>query len=611
MTILPALSLRNKILLFSALLVLIPGTLLGILAERNGRSSLQSVIGRELAREAGHTAERLSTLIRIEHETLRSFAKQDVMREIHVLDLDKRIARALQTLQSGGPSRIGYIVVNDSNEVIATSDPHLLRSPPAWARPTIFEPAIMGFVPIASDGGGLLIATPILDPDQPTQRLGTLLGKLDWSLLTDVTDAVREELSSQGIAAEIAITNAEDSVLRRSPTRQPPGADAMTLRTLSRAGLPTPDFVVDGETGFIAGRASFDTGQEGWGLLVIEPLSHALAPADRLRNRLLMTIGIALAVALTVAGFVARRVLRPLDELTTAIRDVSLGDPTGALVPVRSDDEVGTLAGAFNRMISDLDETQRHLVEAEKFALVGELAAGVAHEVRTSLGVLRSSAQILGRSLEATINPAAREMIDMVGAEVDRLSRVVDDLLTLDHRRPMDMRPTALSIPIQAAIEFVTPQAREKGVQIDALPPLSTSEPTSEPESRLIPVVLCDREAIQQVCVNLLSNAVSALPQGKRIEIRIEAPSENSAAVTIRDNGAGVPQELRERIFDPFVTGRATGVGLGLTFVKRVIHAHRGTVVLVEGSEPGACFRLVLPLAHPGGGRPNCPEVNS
>jgi two-component system sensor histidine kinase HupT/HoxJ len=109
-------------------------------------------------------------------------------------------------------------------------------------------------------------------------------------------------------------------------------------------------------------------------------------------------------------------------------------------------------------------------------------------------------------------------------------------------------------------------------------------------------VVLCDAEAIQQVCVDLLVNALEVLPTGGRLEIELGPSQDGRASFFVRDDGPGVPPSLRERIFDPFVTGREDGVGLGLTSAKRVVHEHGGEIQL-EPSIAGACFRIELPLA--------------
>ena len=140
------------------------------------------------------------------------------------------------------------------------------------------------------------------------------------------------------------------------------------------------------------------------------------------------------------------------------------------------------LARSFNQITANLDRVQRDLVEAEKLAFVGELASGVAHEVRTSLGVLRSSAQILEQSLYEAEGSEIPELVGMIRDEVVRLSRVVDDLLTLDRPRAMHLEPTPLSLPLLRAAEFAEPQAKQKGIHV------------SVERARTEAVVSCDRE---------------------------------------------------------------------------------------------------------------------
>jgi len=585
---LSAFSLRNKILFFSAMLVIVPGALLGVLSERNGRASLEGVIGRQLAREAGHTADRISTLIRVEQETLEAIARQDVMREIRIADLDKRIAQALNALASGSETRLAYLVVDHEQSLVAVSDSMIMQAPPDWIARNEAKTGIIGILAATGARPELLLGTPIPDPDLAGESLGTLFAVLDWRRLTNVTDRIRSELEAREIAARIVISDREGAILRTSPIAES-GTNADDVTRVVGDIPSSPDFIVDATAGLIIGRARLPSLSTSWSLLVIQPLSQALAPALRLRNRLALTTAVALAAALALAGVGASRVIQPLGQLTTAIRGLTRGESSNLHVPVRSSDEVGTLAAAFNKMAAELDEAQRHLVEAEKFAFVGEVAAGVAHQVRTSLGVLRSSAQILARSLADESDPSNVEMIDMIRAEVDRLGRVVDDLLTLDHRRPLDLRPTDLSIPVGSAVDFLAPQADEKGILLERRLP------------RPGPTVTCDPEAIEQACVNLIANAIASVGRGNRIEVSVDTSQVGTTSFSVRDDGPGVPAEIRERIFDPFVTGRSAGVGLGLTFVNRIAHAHRGRATLVPHDGKGAWFRVELPAQEEAG----------
>jgi len=572
---LPPLSLRGKLFVFAALLVLAPGLLLGVLADRSARDSLQRVIGRQLESEARHTADRLSVLLRSERSTLQSFAHQDLMREVRVADLDKRIAQALSTLRDGSPVRLDYVVVDARGRPVAASSPERLRdteSASSLARvgTEYTRPMRLGAATT------LAIATPIPDPDGGAEALGSLVGLLDWSHLTRVLEGVREDLASRDIVASLRIVDEGDRALG-------------VVGPVAEVDFPVTEgagFAVDeAANGWIVGWAPLDPEVAPWRLLVYQPLAHALAPARALTRRLAVTMAVALAAALVLATLSARRVVRPLSELTDAIRGMAGGDFGGARVPVRSDDEVGVLARSFNQMASDLERAQRDLVEAEKFAFVGELASGVAHEVRTSLGVLRSSAQMLEQAIARAPEPQVPELVDMIRDEVGRLSRVVDDLLTLDRPRALHLERTPLSAPLCRAADFVEPQAAEKRVKV------------SVHRAEADPVVCCDREALQHVCVNLLVNSVQCLEPGGRIDLEIGLRRGASAGFRVSDDGPGVPEELRARIFEPFMTGRDTGVGLGLTFVKRVVHEHGGRISVGDSESGGACFEVWLPLA--------------
>ena len=548
------------------------------------------MIGGQLAREAGHTADRLSVILRSERDTLASFAQQDLMREIRVGDIDKRVSVALATLRDGGDARLDYLVIDGSGAVIASSEPGLLGVAPPWT-PVPGEipahpPRIIGPQPLPGrPGTPLLMATAIPDPDDRSRSVGVLVGVFDWERLTSVTERVREDLAAQGAVADVLLTGRERGVIggSRSPGERP----AHDLGSLPEDLPPgDPDFLVDAEAGLIIGRSALAADLPDWQLLVVEPRANALAPARRLSRWLALTMGLTLVAALALATIGVRRVVQPLTELTRAIRGLPRGEAGARSVAVRSEDEVGTLAAAFNEMAAELDEAQRHLIEAEQFAFVGELAAGVAHEIRTALGVLGSSAQMLQRSLPEEVGPESAELAEMIRAEVGRLSAVVNDLLTLNRDRPLELERVRIADLLARAVAFVAPQAHEKRIQIVG--------PSADATT-----LACDPELMQEVVVNLLVNAIQSLEEGGRIEVRVLEAQDGLSGFAVLDDGPGIPDELKDRIFQPFVTSRKGGVGLGLTFVKRVVHDHHGVVSLESQPGRGTLATVRLPLEVP------------
>jgi len=592
---LSAVSLRIKLAAFAAVLIVVPGSIFAVIVQRSEQASLQELIGHQLARDARHTADRLTASLRSEREALRSFARQSLMREIRVDDIDKRISTALATLRGGDPARVDYLVATHGRHVIASSNPDRIGPLPDWAGEAAAisgdSVRIIGPVSIpGTDIDSLVISAPIPDPDSNGRTLGVLVGIYDWRKLGSVTETIQSEMASHGIRTRVLVTSADGSVIGGAPL----GADereefpAGWLGSLEDRLAGPPGYGVLPEVDFLLGHAPVGAGLPGWTLIIVERLSDALAPTRRLTARLAGTLAVTLALALALAAVGGRSVVRPLTELTAAIGSVSQGDLSSLRVPVRTEDEVGTLATAFNRMASDLDQAQRDLVEAAKYALVGELAAGVAHEVRTSLGVLRSSAQILERSLPADAGSDSAELAQLIREEVDRLGGVVNELLELGRPRSLHLESIPISNPLRRAVEMVESNASERNVKL--------SLDVSESRAR----VRCDPELIYQVALNLLVNAIQAVGENGHVDVSIVSDDAGFVGFEIRDDGPGIPEGFHDKLFRPFATAREGGIGLGLTFVQRVVYEHQGRVQVESVPGRGACFRVELPIGEEG-----------
>jgi signal transduction histidine kinase len=587
---LPSVSLRIKLTLFAAALIVVPGLLFGLIVQRSEQASLQDLIGRHLAREAEQTADRLGAVLRSEREALRNFARQDLMREIRVDDIDKRVSAALATLRDGDPARIDYLVVNRAKRVVASSNPDSIGSLPEWgevAAPIwMHSERTLGPVALGLPAGdALLIAAPIPDPDDGARTIGTLVGVYDWRRITGVTERVRRELAAQGTRTRVLVTSQDGSIVGGTPLSPSERVEfpAGWLEPLESRPQRKSGFAVLPEAGFLIGYAAFGVGSTSWQLVIVDRLADALAPARQLTRRLGTILAVTLIVALILAAIGGRRVVKPLAELTAAISSVSQGDLSSLRVAVRSEDEVGSLARAFNEMAAELDQAQSDLVEAAKYALVGELAAGVAHEVRTSLGVVRSSTQILERNLPSDADPHAIELAQLIREEVDRLGGIVNDLLELGRPRAPHLEPIQIAVPLRRAVDMVVSKAAEKAVRLEMT------------DAEQLPDVRCDPELLYQVALNLLVNAVQAVGEGGRVDVTTRQMADGYVRFEVRDDGPGIPEGIREKLFRPFATGREGGIGLGLTFVQRVVYEHQGRIQVDSDPGRGACFRIDLP----------------
>lgn len=587
-----AISLRLKLSLFAAALVIVPGLLFAIMVQQSGQASLQNMIGRQLAREAAHTRDRLTTILRREKETLRSFAQQDLMREIRVGDIDKRISAALTTLRDGNPVRVDYLVLDRTSQVVASSSPRLIGPRPAWLDDSdgSWSEVLKFADPITAQSlgaPGVFLVAPVADPDARLEPIGVLVGVYEWEGLTGVIRDVKTDLADQDIRADVVIARDDGSVIAGIAEDQLQESLAkVEWDRVGAVGLDESEFYVLPGSEFLVGRAALGPEFSGWQLLIVEPFSDAFAPVHQLTRRLGVILALTLAVALGLAAVAGRRTVRPLSELTTAVRSVSLSGLSKFRVQVRSEDEVGTLATAFNRMASELDQAQRALVEAAKFALVGELAAGIAHELRTSLGVLRSSVQIVERTLPEDGDHEIVELAQLIRAEVDRLGGIVNELLELGRPRSQRLERVSIASPLLRALELVHAQASAGGIELI----WGSLDEKYE--------VLCDVEMIHQVALNLLVNAIQALESGDRIEVSLIEAEDGFVGFEVKDDGPGMEPDFVETIFRPFASGRKGGIGLGLTFVQRVVYEHHGRVTVDSEVGSGTSFRVELPAAE-------------
>jgi two-component system sensor histidine kinase HydH len=579
-------SLRIKLLLFAAALVLIPGGIYGVITLSESRAALAEIVGRQLVEEARGGADRLATALRARREGLASFATQDVMREIRINDLDKRISSFLASVRRSCPACVELLVLNRRGKVVASSNPASIgKDERATRAGAASAGAIEGPFLAGAAGKYVRFTVPVTDPDVHEATLGRLVALFDWERETSVVARVRENLRSTGADADVLILDARGVIVGGVVRPDSPwqSGDTIALRC-SNAEDKLAAGYIDPDAGMLVGYAGLPEDLPSWTVVVAEPLSEAFAPARRTAKLLAMALATILCIALAAALLAARRVTRPLAELTWAAKAVGRGERPASTVAVHSRDEIGTLAAAFNRMAADLKRAERELVDAAKFAFAGELAAGVAHEVRTPLGVLRSSAQLLERSLEAK-DEESRELLRLLRDEVDRIEQVVSALLELGRPREMHPEPSPLGQILLRAVNFVDAQARQKGITIRRL--------ATDPD----PVIHCDPELIYQVALNLLVNAVQILPDGGSIEIVLLPARDSYAGFEVRDNGPGMSIDVRARIFEPFFTRREGGAGLGLTFVQRVVQEHRGRISVDSEVGRGTIFRVNLPAS--------------
>ncbi|HEY7434077.1 MAG TPA: ATP-binding protein [Methylomirabilota bacterium] len=235
-----------------------------------------------------------------------------------------------------------------------------------------------------------------------------------------------------------------------------------------------------------------------------------------------------------------------------------------------------------NRHLTEIKTLEAEMARGERLATVGNLAAAVAHEIRNPLSAVSMGLQRLRAEFEPAEGEEYRRIVDLVQGEVRRLNAIVEEFLSL--ARPIQLRPEP--VPVAALLDevrrLVEPQAGRAGIVVEQTIPDS------------LPALRADRDRIKQVLLNLVLNAIDAMPSGGRLTMG-GAASGTAVTLTVTDTGSGIPPELLPRVFEPYVTTKTKGLGLGLAIARRIVDAHGGRIEAESGAGQGTRFRVTLP----------------
>ena len=327
------------------------------------------------------------------------------------------------------------------------------------------------------------------------------------------------------------------------------------------------------------------------GLLLFVLVSLSLAEGERHVVIAIATAG-ALIICVAVIMVLAGSIRRPMLELQDKIARVRLGDMDASVTFAKRNDEIGDLGRDFNDMVAQLkssrEEIQRlhqtQMSRAEHFATLGELAAGLAHEIRNPLAGIAGVIEIVGRDLPP--NSPARLVIKDAKEEAVQINRILTDLLDTARPRPPQFRVSDLRTTADHAVMFARQQAITKRIMIEL------------DVSGTIPPVEHDPNQINQVLLNLLLNAIQSMEHPGTIRVSLEN-DDDAVLITVADEGKGIPAENLPNIFRPFFTTKGHGTGLGLSLARRIVEAHGGQIEVASEVGKGSRFTIRLPIARP------------
>ncbi|MBI4843211.1 MAG: HAMP domain-containing protein [Nitrospirae bacterium] len=305
----------------------------------------------------------------------------------------------------------------------------------------------------------------------------------------------------------------------------------------------------------------------------------------------------------TFLFLVAIMIDRPVNRMVNTIRRLEKGD-FSARMNIRSKDEFGLLAASFDNMVEALESAKKELEltheikmeRAAKLATIGEVVAGIAHEIKNPLTGISCAVQLL--QVDMSEDDKNRDVTEKILSQVKRLDRTVKDLLSYAKPKAAKFLPANIGEVIDRAVFLVYPEAKKLNVKINAT------------VAQDLPDIVMDTDQMQQVALNLMINALQAMPEGgilnvsvyqkKYNEVRDELKSplncENVLVMSFEDTGKGISQEDMEYIFEPFFTRKSKGSGLGLSITQKIVREHGGVITCRSALGKGSFFTIYLPI---------------
>jgi len=297
----------------------------------------------------------------------------------------------------------------------------------------------------------------------------------------------------------------------------------------------------------------------------------------------------AIAICAALVVVLTYTIQRPLIELQEQIAKLGGGDLNVSVSFSKREDEIGDLGRNFNRMVTQLRESREEIdrlhrtqmSRAEHLATLGELATGLAHEIRNPLAGIAGVIEIAARDLPST--SPAREVIQDIRQEISQINHIIGDLLQTARPHPPEIRRSDLNVTIEHSVMLARQQALSKPIEI-----IWKNNPD-------LPQVEHDSDQIHQVLLNLLLNAIQAIQGIGRIVVEAQA-QQGVAAVSVSDTGKGIPMQELPNIFRPFYTTKGNGTGLGLSLARRITEEHHGRIEVTSTVGKGTRFTVLLPI---------------
>jgi len=553
------LSVKQLLLSTFMLAVLIPSITIATLAFVEARNVLKFEIEHDLNTRAIAAMDEIDRMVFERLQNVASWSQLEVMQDARIGDIDKRLSTFLSDLKhnySGVYS--GLYVIDQHNKIISSSELDAINQ--------------------------------TLKLTDRWEHISLNTTNLDLHVIRDeklpISTMISNEFGSNQTYYLVVYFNQQqlEQVLNHATT----GRSAVILRDSQHKIIANTALLQkedDDQTmkarALSEGFRSFKS--LNWQLEIIKYRDDALAPIKQMGLIMLALSIMTLLISFLIAIPVAKYITKPISKLTIFAKNfVSSGiqskPPEGGPV------EIKEMTEAFTCMIANLEKSQENLTRAAKLAVVGEMAAAMSHEVRTPLGIIRSSAQVLMR--EPQLTKEGKEVCGFVISETERLNKLVSTLIDAAKPRALDLKPNDIIGLTKHALALLKVEAEKKNIQLNF-------------EAHAMPELILNIDVAQmtQVVLNLLMNAIQILPEGGQVWVTISR-MQTHAQISVADDGPGISEDKRNHVFDPFFSQRAGGIGLGLAIVRQIVYAHFGEIFVQESPQHGAEFIIRLPYLN-------------
>lgn len=553
-------SVKQLLLLGFLLTALLPMLIVMWLAFYQARSVLREEITRDMQTRATAALSEVDNMMFERLQNVVSWSRFEVMNEVKIADIDKRLSNFLNELKvSYRDVYQDLYVVNNNNVIVASSNPSQIGKPasqlPHWMQLKFVNHTVqLGKI----QRQVLPITTDIYDTDH--KKIGSLYVLFNWDHILSILKHTENKGSAAALldehGHELAYTDEWHTIV---------AAHDVAVYSDGKKLSSAPIFK--------------------WQVTISQYRSVVMKPVQRMGVIFLILLAATAFLTAILAAPLSRRITQPLAKLTDYASRF-MRSSQDALPPVDGPTEVRAMSDAFGKMMDDLAQSKENLTRAAKLAVAGEMAAAMSHEVRTPLGILRSSAQVLSR--EKNLSPEGLEVTAFITTEADRLNKLVSTLVDSARPRQPEFAMHDMVNLVEHSMAMLRMQANKKDIAL-----IFISEHL--PQKQLF--VECDGEQITQVVLNLLLNAIQVLPTGGRIIVTI-FEAKDHVTISVADNGAGIDDAQKEQVFDPFFTQRPGGIGLGLAVSRQIVTAHFGTLTVENNkvsNTSGADFKVTLP----------------